>query len=139
MGEIAPSEARVKAMLEIEDKTGPFVMLNLLRFKDKAEYAENLDVTPCSGAEAFRRYGEGAAPSIESLGARAIYSGNAILSWIARPDEEWDAIALVEYPSWDAFIELGTKPEYQAIAFHREAALSDSRLIITRPDQIGLG
>ena len=138
MGEIGPSEERVKAMLEIEDKTGPFVMLNLLRFKDEAEYADGADATPCSGAEAFRRYGEGAAPSIKDLGARAIYSGSAVLSLIARPDEEWDAIALVEYPSWDAFIELGTRPEYQAIAFHRAAALSDSRLIITRSDEIGL-
>lgn len=31
VGGIGPSEERVQAMLEIEDKTVPFVMLDLLR------------------------------------------------------------------------------------------------------------
>lgn len=139
MAELAPNESRIAAMGKVAKMEGPFVMLNLLRFRAQALYDAGSDTTPCTGAEAFRRYGEGAAPVLSELGARAIYSGTGILSLIAPAEEEWDAIALVEYPSWSAFMELGTRPDYQAIAFHRPAALVDSRLIITRPNEVGLG
>jgi hypothetical protein len=71
--------------------------------------------------------------------ARAICFGSAILGLIARPDEEWDAVALVEYPTWHAFLALSERPEDQAIAVHRIAALSDSRPIMSRADGIGVG
>jgi len=40
---------------------------------------------------------------------------------------------LMEYPSREAFIEMTSSAEYQAISHHRTAALADSRLIATTP------
>ena len=48
---------------------GPFVMVNLLRFRDRAEYHDGSD-THLSGREAYDRYAEGVRPLIEALGGR---------------------------------------------------------------------
>ena len=139
MAEIAPSEERALALTQLDPSEGPLVMLNLLRFKERAEYPAEADAEPCSGAEAFARYGAAASPCVESVGGKAVFSGGGALSLIARADEEWDAIALVEYPSIEAFMKMGQSEAYQKIAFHRTAALADSRLIVTRPGDAGLG
>lgn len=34
----------------------PVMMINLLRYRDQADYGDRTDVTPCSGREAYRRY-----------------------------------------------------------------------------------
>ena len=138
MAEIAPSNERALALTRMDPAEGPLVMLNLLRFKAEADYPAEADVAPCSGAEAFARYGAAAAPCVEAAGGKASYAGGVALSLIARPEEEWDAIALVEYPSLEAFLVMGQSEAYQKIAFHRTAALADSRLIITRPGSFGL-
>ena len=49
------------------------------------------------------------------------------------PDEQWDDILLVSYPSKEAFLAMIGDSDYQAAAEHRSAALADSRLIGTTP------
>ena len=44
------------------------MMVNLLRFAAEAAYPEGFDAEPCSGAEAYRRYGEAAQPFLEKVG-----------------------------------------------------------------------
>ena len=41
----------------------------------------------------------------------------------ATPTEDWDAVALVQYPSRKAFIEMVTTPEYEQAHEHRESGL----------------
>jgi len=62
-----------------------------------------------------------------------IWQGDAKHAFIAPPDEQWDEVLLVEYPSKDAFLAMLKSPGYQAITFHRTAALEDARLIVTVP------
>ena len=38
-------------------------------------------------------------------------------------------VLLVTYPTAQAFLDMIQSPDYQAIVYHRSAALSDSRLI----------
>ena len=47
--------------------------------------------------------------------------------------ETWDMVAIVEYPSRAAFIEMVTSPEYQKIVHLREEALERSVLYATDP------
>ena len=116
----------------------PIVMLNMLRFREQADYGNRAGITPCSGREAyFQRY----APTLRGLiergeitgvDSRIVWVGSAHASVIAPVDEPWDSIALVEYPSFAAFRRLVESPRYLAEAsFHRTAALEDSRLIAT--------
>ena len=68
-----------------------------------------------------------------------LWMGAARFTLIGPDDERWDDAVLVEYPTKQAFLEMVMKPEYQASAVHRTAALADSRLICTTPEASLLG
>ncbi len=104
----------------------PVVMLNLLRFRERAEpaTAEGL-----SGREAYARYGANVLPFLEAVGGRVVWQGRADSVVIGAEVDTWDAVLLVEYPSRRAFLEMVSNPRYLAIARDREAGLADSRLI----------
>jgi len=110
---------------------GPIIMINLLRYLDAAAYPPGFDATPCSGREAYRRYGERVTPLIAKAGGRPIWLARVNFSPLAAEGETWDDAVLVEYPSRRAFLDMISSPEYQAAAVHRTASLADSRLIET--------
>lgn len=109
----------------------PVMMINLLRYRDQADYGDRTDVTPCSGREAYRRYADVALKCVEKVGARVFWSGSVLGSVLCPDGERWDDVLLVEYPSFACSPQAFVDPEYQAVAFHRTAALEDSRLIAT--------
>jgi uncharacterized protein (DUF1330 family) len=114
-------------------------MLNLLRYREQAEYSDDFDAAPCSGEEAYQRYGAVAAQRIASVGGRVVWAGQAKLTLIGPDTEKWDTVVLVEYPSKQAFADMIGQPEYMAAAPHRVAALADSRLIATEATLNPLG
>jgi uncharacterized protein (DUF1330 family) len=108
----------------------PVTMLNLLRFRDVATYADG--PADCSGREAyFTRYGAESIKHVKAAGGEVVWAGEARGSLIAPPGEEWDAVLLVRYPSIEAFLGMTQDPAYLECAVHRTAALADSRLIAT--------
>lgn len=115
-----------------EPDDGPIVMINLLRFRERAEYPAGFDATPCSGEEAYARYAEAVFPLLRARGAKLVWRGRADGVLIGPADESWDDALLVEYPERSVFVGMVTSPEYRAILPHRNAALADSRLIATR-------
>lgn len=106
---------------------GPFVMVNLLKFKPKAEYAH------LSGREAYARYGAEVAKLVEALGGRIHYSGEVTGLMIGEVEALWDMVALAEYPSLAAFREMAMSPEMAAIEHHRKAGLAGQLNIKTKP------
>ena len=48
---------------------------------------------------------------------------------IGDGEMDWDAVAIVEYPSIDAFRQMTASPEYDAVHVHREAGLAHQLLI----------
>ena len=110
----------------------PVVMLNLLRFHEHARYVEDR-FPPCSGQEAyFERYVPAFARiAPEFGGAEPAYVG-AAGRLLVGPPEEWDMVALVEYPSPAAMVALLRSPAYLSDAApHRVAALADWRFLVT--------
>jgi uncharacterized protein (DUF1330 family) len=101
---------------------GPFVMLNLLRFRDKALYPDGRDAG-LSGMEAYQRYGAGVKPLIERVGGKLGYSGHVTGLMLGEVEDLWDMVALAQYPSLAAFREMVMSPDYQAISVHRDAGL----------------
>jgi uncharacterized protein (DUF1330 family) len=112
-------------------KNTPIVMLNLLKFRDKAHYPPGSSFGGCSGRQAYRRYSDIALEKLNEVGGKPIWMSKAMTSLIAPEGEMWDEVLLVKYPSVDAFLTMIQKPEYLAATIHREAALEDSRLIAT--------
>jgi uncharacterized protein (DUF1330 family) len=111
---------------------GPFVMVNLLKFKTKAEYADGADAH-LSGREAYARYGAVVTGLIEALGGRLRYSGAVTGLLLGEVEDMWDAVALAEYPSLAAFQAMAVSPEMHAIEHHRKAGLAGQLNIRTRP------
>ncbi|MGE0484524.1 MAG: DUF1330 domain-containing protein [Gammaproteobacteria bacterium] len=111
---------------------GAVTMLNLLRYRDQADYREHPQQAPCSGREAYARYAAAALACVEHVGGRVVYVGAAASNVIGPADETWDDVLLVEYPSIEAFLDMLRSPPYQACVHHRRAALADSRLVPTR-------
>ena len=66
---------------------------------------------------------------IEGLGGKVLWSGQPESVLIGDSSDEWDAVALVQYPSPKALFEMGLTPEYQRIHKHREAGLESTVLI----------
>ena len=114
----------------------PFFMLNLLRFRERADYGDRADVAPSSGREAYHQryvpaFGKIAA-RVAGDGIRVSWLGGVLARVVGPTDERWDEIAIVEYPSFAAFRRVTERPEYEAEAApHRTAALEDWRLIAT--------
>jgi len=111
----------------------PLVMINLLRYREVASYPAGSDAAPCSGSEAYRRYGQAAIRFITEVGGQVIWQGSAKAVLIGSSGEQWHKALLVRYPSKQAFLSMIGNADYQAITVHRSAALEDSRLIATIP------
>lgn len=131
MGSIDPTPDQLKCFIDAPQDESPIVMINLLRYRDRAVYPQDFGAEPCSGREAYQRYGAVAMQRVASVGGRAVWMGSVKATVIAPEGEQWDDAVLVEYPSRKAFFEMISQPEYQVAVPHRSAALEDSRLIAT--------
>ncbi|HTT76121.1 MAG TPA: DUF1330 domain-containing protein [Candidatus Binataceae bacterium] len=107
----------------VENHVGPVVMLNLLKFRPLARDEEG------TGAQAYARYGAAVVKLIEARGGKVLWSGRPEAVLIGGAADEWDAVALVQYPNPQTFLEMTASSEYQQIHRHREAGLERTVLI----------
>lgn len=131
MRSVDPEPSALDAYRRDAQAETPVVMINLLRYRERAVYPDDFAADPCSGREAYQRYGAVAAKLIGESGGRPLWMGNVNNSLIAPDDESWDDAILVYYPSREHFVNMLESDEYQAVMPHRSAALEDSRLIET--------
>jgi len=128
---VSPSEKQLAEFFSFEED-GPFVMANMLKFKAKAEY-ENGSDADITGAEAYARYGAAVQKCLAAVGATPVYGGAVTDLMIGEVEDDWDMIALVQYPTLAAFQKMVTSPEYLAITHHRTAGLAGQLNIKTKP------
>ena len=111
---------------------GKVVMLNLLKFRAKADYTNLENIKPdeeISGEEAYQLYTQNTLPILKKAGGRVIYYGKSKDFLIGPESEKWDALLLVEHVSVSKFMEFAQNEDYLKTAGHRTAALDDSRLL----------
>lgn len=111
---------------------GPVVMLNLLRFRARADYSHAPELEPVggvSGEEAYRLYKDGIEPLLVASGGELLFSGSAGGFLIGPMDEAWDHVMLVRQASAQDFLAFASDPEAQRVTQHRTAALANSRLL----------
>jgi uncharacterized protein (DUF1330 family) len=123
---IEPTADQIRTLAHSTDE-GPIAMVNLLRFRDEALAPDE----GMSGAEAYGIYSQGVAPFLEAAGGRVLSAVSCSESVIGPAEPEWHMTIIVEYPSRAAFLAMVGDPDYQEVARHRSAALSDSRLILS--------
>ncbi|MEM7441684.1 MAG: DUF1330 domain-containing protein [Pseudomonadota bacterium] len=108
------------------DRQQPVNMLNLVQLKPQASYEDGRVAT---GAEAYETYGAESSPIFQRVGGEIIWRGVPKAALIGPVEEIWHIAFIARYPTLGAFLEMVTDPQYQAIVFHRQAAVADSRLI----------
>jgi uncharacterized protein (DUF1330 family) len=129
MESITPRPDQMQAVLTKVPRGVPVVMLNMLRFRETADYPDGRPGV--SGREAYAHYSEAASRLVAQVGGSLVWIGDAQGSVIGPPDEQWDRIFLVRYPSIETFLDMIGSAAYREIVVHRSAALLDSRLIVT--------
>ena len=111
---------------------GPIIMLNLLKFKELADYTvfpELKPSGPISGKKAYDEYMKHTLPLLKAAGSSLIFMGKPDLYLIGPQSEKYDLMLLVKHESAAKFLEFANDKNYQSIAGHRTAALEDSRLL----------
>jgi uncharacterized protein (DUF1330 family) len=128
---VMPQPEQAKAFF-FGEENGPMVMVNLLKFKDKAEYPDgsNADWT---GKQAYLVYGAAVQKCLELVGGHAVFSGDVTGLILGEVEELWDMVALAYYPSPQAMMQMVALPEYQGIEVHRFAGLKGQLNIRTAP------
>ncbi|MEM6784896.1 MAG: DUF1330 domain-containing protein [Bacteroidota bacterium] len=137
---IDPRPEAIAAFLQ-RDHAGPVVMLNLLRFRETADYGAHPDLappSPISGREAYAVYLRHTQPLFDKYGGEVIVHRRGEAFLIGPDGPAWDAVLVVRYPSMAAFLGLAQDPAYLAGAGHRTAALADSRLLPLEEVDAGL-
>ncbi len=120
------------SQLIARDIGGPIVMLNLLRFRDIADYSATPDIAPpepISGAEAYRLYADHTMPYLTASGGEVLLDGLGGHYFIGPSEERWDHVLLIRQRSIEDFFAFAGDPGYLAGLGHRTAALEDSRLL----------
>lgn len=133
---ILPTRESAASLFSDSTFAGPVVMLNLLRFREVADYSASPELAPdepISGRAAYARYSEHTLPLLQAAGGEVLFAGRAGHPVIGPQDERWDQVLLVRYPSREAFASFTGDETYLAGAGHRTAALVDSRLIPMAP------
>jgi len=106
----------------------PIVMLNLLKFREVAEYNDGRS-EKISGREAYMRYGAAMRDIVAKGGGRMLISADLKDVVIGEVSDLWDVVAMVEYPSAAGFFAIAASPEVTAAGVHREAGLAGQILI----------
>lgn len=113
---------------------GEIVMLNLLKFKEIADYTNLEYLRPkqeISGEEAYQLYLHTTKPQFQKAGSKIVYYGKGKDFLIGPETEKWDVVLLVKHQSLLKFMEFAHSEDYLKNAGHRKAALKDSRLLPT--------
>ena len=111
---------------------GEVVMLNLLRFRDVADYSATPELAPgqpISGAEAYQRYIQHTLPHLRESGGDVEFMGEGGPFLIGPSAERWDMVLLVRHKSVQTFMSFASNEAYLVGMGHRLAAVSDSRLL----------
>lgn len=111
---------------------GPIVMLNLLRFRDIADYSASPELAPpepISGRAAYQHYIDQTLPFLTATGGEIMFLGDGGQYLIGPQDERWDLVMLIRQNSLQDFMSFSSNEAYQVVLGHRTAALEDSRLL----------
>ena len=119
-----PKEVNTELVSSLPE-TGPVVMVNLLRLRDR---------------DAYKRYSELTMPLIKARGGTVLWAGNG--EGVAFGDaqaDRWDYVVLVRYPSRAAFLDMMQSPDYAAANLHRELAVEKHVILASTETYSKLG
>ncbi len=122
--------AQVRRMLEVPpEEDGPFYMVNLVRHRERAEYADRRE-TDLTGAEADRIYGSLILPILSDIGARPVFVADVAENLIDPDGAGWTQVGVVRYPSRAALFGMLEREDFRAAAEHKNAGVEKSLVLV---------
>ena len=122
VNKVYPNEKQIKGFLE-PGAEGPICMVNLIKFKQKAEYEDGRE-TDLTGREAYELYEQGVKKLLQGIGGGVGFEGEVERLMLGEVEELWDVVALAVWPSRQVMFEVMQSPQMQEISVHRSAGLA---------------
>ena len=119
---VHPTKKQMEGFLE-GDNEAPIAMLNLLKFKEKAEYEDGRD-TDLTGEQAYAIYSVEVVEHLKKVGGKVSFGGSINRLMLGEAEELWDATFIAKYPSKKAMLQMITDPDYLESNKHRVAGLA---------------
>lgn len=123
INEVEPSEPERITEMMAPGPDGPVYMVNLLKFKDEAEYEDGRE-TDLTGYEAYQLYGRAVMGILPDFEGEFVFAGDVTFLSLGQVEELWDEIAIVRYPNRGALMAMSTSEAWQAASVHRAAGLA---------------
>ena len=118
---VYPSKDQLAELAE-SSADRPIYMVNLVKYKTKAEYADGRD-TELTGEEAYGLYIEGVRGLLAKVGGELTFSAPVTGLRLGEVEELWDSVSIAMYPARQAMLEMMMMPEMSEISEHRAAGL----------------
>ena len=128
---LEPHDEGVKSLLT-RKLDGPVIMLNLLRLRREADYAQWPELAPeepISGSQALQHYIDHTLPFLSATGGTISLLGKGGQYLIGPENERWDAVMLIKQNTVMDFLNFAQNKDYMKGIGHRAAAVEDSRLL----------
>ena len=111
------------------DRDGPVWMVNLMRYRPTAEYADGRP-TDLTGWQADDLY----APfdSLAAVGAEIVFLGE-VETQLLGDQPPWDRVAVVKYPTRRAFVDMQERAEFVEHHVHKDAGMAATIISGTHP------
>ena len=109
-----------------------FIMLNLFRLLDAPDYSKHPELepdTPATCRELFFNYIASMDKLLVRFGIERIFLADGGPCLVGPPDERWDVVQMVRYPSRQTFIDFSSDPDLRAHVPLREVSVEESRVM----------
>ena len=111
------------------DDDGPVWMVNLMHYKERAEYTDGRETT-LTGREADDEYMP--VGPLAAVGAEIVFAADVEDQFIGG-EPAWDRIAVVKYPTRVSFIAMQERDDFQKAHEHKEAGMDQTVVIGSQP------
>lgn len=123
LNEVMPTSAERIEEMQQSGPDGPIFMVNLLKFKERAEYVDGRE-TDLTGYEAYELYAEVVTRIIGDYGGELMFAADVTFLALGQVEDLWDEVAIATYPNRRALFDMSTSDEWRAASVHRTAGLA---------------
>ena len=117
------------SFLEAEDPGGPMWALNLMEYREVADYADGRE-SSLTGQEADDVYTPHG--PLAAVGARIVFAA-PVVHQLVGDATIWDRVAVVQYPTRMAIIEMNSRDDFQESHVHKDAGMASTIVVASFP------
>jgi len=127
-GTVDTAYADVLATTPPEDD-GPVWMVNLMRYRDVADYADGRETT-LTGKQADDAYFP--IEALREVGAEIVFAADVDMQLLGD-EPQWDRVAVVKYPTRRSFMDMQALESFQTKHDHKDAGMQQTIIIAGFP------